>query len=265
MRSCASGMSLRPKRRRGNSALDLNQTHPIAMLAGGIGVTPMISMINALCQSGSKRDVYFAFALRHGGDHVFKDHLRSVAARCPNIRMHVLYENPRTQDVPDHDYARVGRIDGTFLREMLPSLEMEYYLCGPGGMMDAVSRTLANEGIAREKIKTESFGPSSLAFRAALADADRDCDAETPQGFTVTFGKSGKTVPWANEAATLLELAEMNGVDISFGCRYGDCGTCMTRLVRGRVKYLHPTDVHPDPGTCLPCSCKPETDIELDA
>ncbi len=56
----------------------------------------------------------------------------------------------------------------------------------------------------------------------------------------------------------------MNGVEISFGCRYGDCGTCMTRLIRGKVKYLHPTDVHPDPGTCLPCSCKPETAIELD-
>ncbi len=249
----------------GEFCLDLNQTHPIVMLAGGIGVTPMISMLNGLCQTGSKRDVYFAFALRHGGDHVFKDHLRSLAARCPNIRMHVLYENPRLQDAPDIDYARVGRIDGSFLCEILPRLDMEYYLCGPGGMMDAISQILMEEGVAREKIKTESFGPSSLAFRAALAAEDRDRDAETSEGLTVTFAKSGKSVSWSNDAATILELAEMNGVDISFGCRYGDCGTCLTRLIRGRVKYLHPTDARPDPGTCLPCSCKPETDIELDA
>ncbi len=55
----------------GQFCLDLKQTHPIVMLAGGIGVTPMISMINAICRSGFRREVYFAFALRHGGDHVF--------------------------------------------------------------------------------------------------------------------------------------------------------------------------------------------------
>ena len=80
----------------------------------------------------------------------------------------------------------------------------------------------------------------------------------------VTFARSGKTAPWNSEAETLLEFAESLGVDISSGCRYGDCGTCMTRLIRGTVQYLHTTGVQPDPGTCLPCSCRPETDIELD-
>lgn len=103
------------------------------------------------------------------------------------------------------------------------------------------------------------------AFRSGIPDQEMDADAETAQALTVTFAKSGKTVPWTKKAATLLELAEMHGVDISFGCRYGDCGTCLTRLLRGRVQYIHPTDAHPDPGTCLPCSCKPETAIELDA
>ena len=81
----------------------------------------------------------------------------------------------------------------------------------------------------------------------------------------VTFTRSGKTVPWTGESSSLLEFSEAHGVDISFGCRYGDCGTCMTRLIRGTVQYLHPTGASPDPGTCLPCSCKPETDVELDA
>ncbi len=249
----------------GKFYLDPNETHPVAMLAGGIGVTPMISMINGLCQAGSSREVYFVFALRHGGDHVFKEHLRAIAARCPNIRMHVLYETPRPEDAPGIDHDRIGRIDGALLRQILPSLDMEYYVCGPPGMMNAISATLINEGIARERIKTESFGPSSLAFRSALAAEVQDSNTEASPELTVTFAKSGKIVPWSSDAATVLELAEMNGVDITFGCRYGDCGTCLTRLVSGRVKYLHPTDVQPDPGTCLPCSCKPETAIELDA
>jgi ferredoxin-NADP reductase len=249
----------------GNFHLDMKQAHPVVMLAGGIGVTPMISMLNALCQAGSKRDVYFVFALRHGGDHVFKAHLRSLVERCPNIRMHVLYEIPRPQDALGIDYDRVGRIDGALLLDLLPSLDMEYYICGPSAMMNAVSETLMNGGVLRERIKTESFGSSSLAFRSALAAEEADTNTATSPKLTVTFAKSRKTVPWSRDTASLLELAEMNGVDIMSGCRYGDCGTCMTRLVRGTVRYLHPTDVRPDSGTCLPCSCEPETDIELDA
>src|SRR5665213_4161378 len=199
----------------GKFYIDLNESHPIVMLAGGIGVTPMISMINALCHAGSSRDVYFVFALRHGGDHVFKEHLQAVTARCPNLCMHVLYENPRPQDAPGVDYHRIGRIDGLLLREILPSLDMDYYLCGPPGMMNAISETLKNEGISEARIRTESFGPSSFAFRSALAAEEEDINAETTPQLTVTFAKSGKTVPWTTQTATVLELAEMNGIDIS--------------------------------------------------
>jgi ferredoxin-NADP reductase len=249
----------------GNFYLDLQQSHPIALLAGGIGVTPMISMINALRHSGSSREVHFVVALRHGGDHVFKEHLRAVAADFPNIRMRILYENPRQQDVLGTDYHRVGRIDLPLLREILPSLDLEYYVCGPSGMMDAISSALTMEAISNDRIKTESFGPSSLAFRSATAAEVVEYDSQPSRDLVVTFAKSGKAAPWTDEANTLLEFADAHGVDISFGCRYGDCGTCMTRLVRGVVKYLHPTGASPDPGTCLPCSCKPETDVELDA
>lgn len=186
----------------GKFYIDLNQMHPIVMLAGGIGVTPMISMINALCQAGSNRVVYFIFALRHGGDHVFKEHLRSVTTHSPNIRMHVLYENPRPQDVLDIDYHRIGRVDGPLLREILPQLDLEYYVCGPSGMMKAISEILLNERVPQEKIKTESFGPSSLAFRSAVA-AEEDAHAETLPELTVTFARRGKTVPWTTQATTV--------------------------------------------------------------
>lgn len=249
----------------GNFYLDLQQSHPIALLAGGIGVTPMISMINAVRQSQRGREVHFMFALRHGGDHVFKKHLAQVAAECENIRMHVLYENPRPQDVAGVDYHRAGRINLAVLREMLPTLDMEYYVCGPSAMMNAISTTLAAEGISSSRIRTESFGPSSLALRAATTAEVENSDVQESAEPVVTFARSGKTVSWTRDANTLLEFAEGHGIDISSGCRYGDCGTCMTRLIRGTVKYLHPTGAQPDPGTCLPCSCRPETDVELEA
>jgi ferredoxin len=142
---------------------------------------------------------------------------------------------------------------------------MEYYVCGPSAMMNAISNLLAAEAIPNSRIRTESFGPSSLAFRAAAAAEIEDSDAQPSPEPVVTFTRSGKTLSWTRDAITLLEFAEAHGIDISSGCRYGDCGTCMTRFIRGTVKYLHPTGAQPDPGTCLPCSCRPETDVELEA
>jgi ferredoxin len=110
----------------------------------------------------------------------------------------------------------------------------------------------------------EKFIMKSNVVEGNSAEAD-ELDSRASSEFLVTFARSGKTVPWTADANSLLEFAEEHGVDMSFGCRYGDCGTCMTHLIRGSVQYLHPTGASPDPGTCLPCSCKPETDIELDA
>jgi ferredoxin len=110
---------------------------------------------------------------------------------------------------------------------------------------------------------SREFIVKSVVEREAAEEAESNSQASSE--LLVTFSKSGRSVPWDRDAESLLEFAEAHGVDISFGCRYGDCGTCMTRLIRGAVEYLHPTGALPDTGTCLPCSCKPETDIELDA
>jgi ferredoxin len=82
---------------------------------------------------------------------------------------------------------------------------------------------------------------------------------------TVTFAFSDETYPWTEEDSNLLRFAEKHGVEISSGCEYGDCGTCLTGLLAGEVEYLHETGSRPDPGTCLPCSCKPSTSIVLNA
>jgi ferredoxin len=90
---------------------------------------------------------------------------------------------------------------------------------------------------------------------------------DSPQGgeITVTFFVAEETFPWTGKEATLLEFAEEHGIPISFGCTYGDCGTCLIDLIDGEVEYLHETGVTPEPGTCLPCSCRPKTSVILRA
>ena len=247
----------------GNFWLDLGQNHPVVMLAGGIGVTPMMSMLEALDRAASSRTVYFFFALRHSGDHVFRSRLKAIAERRPNVRTRVFYEEIRSHDVPGRDYHQTGRISIVTLREHLPSLGMEYYICGPSGMMKELTEGLAGAGVAADAIRTESFGPSSTAYLAPAASGTEE--QASPSKITVTFAQSQITVPWTGEVPSLLQLAETNRVDISSGCQYGDCGTCMVRLLEGKVTYHHAVGARIDPGCCLPCSCRPETSIVLDA
>jgi ferredoxin len=80
----------------------------------------------------------------------------------------------------------------------------------------------------------------------------------------VTFERSGVVVHWDMACGDLLHFAEANGVEINAGCRYGDCGACLTSIVSGEVEYLHEIGADPHENTCLPCSCKPSTDLILD-
>jgi ferredoxin len=82
---------------------------------------------------------------------------------------------------------------------------------------------------------------------------------------TVTFSFTDETLPWTGEYPTILKLAEAYHIPISAGCEYGDCGTCLIDLLSGEVEYLHATGITPERGTCLPCSCRPKTSVELRA
>jgi hypothetical protein len=260
------GTIIEAKAPAGNFWLDPQQEHPVVMLAGGIGVTPMMSMLEALARTGSKREVYFFFALRNAGDHVFKARLNQISRRCPGMRMTVFYARVRPGDIENQDYHATGRISLDSVCALLPACDLEYFLCGPPGMMKSFSDQLLEQGVAPARIRTESFGPSSVALRQLISsDKDAMNAFQKAAGTTVTFARSAVNVPWTGEVQSLLQLAETNGVEISSGCQYGDCGTCMTRLLEGKVQYLHPTGARADPGHCLPCSCRPDGPVVLDA
>lgn len=88
---------------------------------------------------------------------------------------------------------------------------------------------------------------------------------EATSPLIVHFSESNLSVEWDDQFESLLDLAEQHGMPINAGCRYGDCSTCQTQLLEGKVNYNHATGVRPDAGYCLPCSCRPLTSITLAA
>ena len=116
----------------------------------------------------------------------------------------------------------------------------------------------AAQGVPAADIHYESFGPASLNKRPAPVPT-----TTTANAIAVRFSRSGKSVPWDGSVASLLELAEGQGIAVDSGCRAGSCGTCETRIESGAVAYSQTPDADLKPGHCLLCICTPTTDLTL--
>lgn len=245
----------------GHFFLDLNMGSSVVLISGGVGITPCLSMLNELIASGSKREIWWFYGVRHGGEHIMRDHVAELAAKHPNINLHVCYSNPRPEDRLGPDYQHVGRVGVDLFKQLLPSNNYDYYMCGPGPMMESVVKGLAEWGVPDARVHYEAFGPASVKKAAAVAPAP----APDAKPITVTFGRSGKTVPWNPAVGSLLALADTSGAAIASGCCAGQCGTCLTAIRSGEVSYVQEPGSKPEAGSCLACVAIPKGDLVLEA
>ena len=144
------------------------------------------------------------------------------------------------------------------LRSTLKLMRYQFYVCGPKPMMESLVPGLASWRVESRDIFYESFGPATLIRH------DKPISVNV-EPITVTFGQSDRRIGWSAKAASLLELAEENGVDVASGCRAGSCGSCQTRLIAGEVEYQQQPDAEIEPGHCLLCISTPKCDITLAA
>ena len=264
----AVGSRLQVRAPAGDFFLRADSDRPVALLSGGVGLTPMISMLNHLVADGATRPVWFIHGVRDGAEHAFGPHVRDLAKRYAHVNAHVAYLEPRPEDVEGRDYDTAGVITLDLLKRLLPGPACDFYLCGPPPFMKALYNALLDWGVEEARIYYEFFGPASVLKEvkapkpSPAAKTDAPADAA---GLKVTFRKSGRTVDWDPKAGTILELAEANGLTPDFSCRSGVCHTCMCRLVAGEVEYVDDGVFMPDePDQVLICSSRPKTDVTVD-
>ena len=246
----------------GHFFLDMSKSCPIVLLAGGVGITPMLCMANAIVASGTKREAYFFFGVRNRKEHMHKADLEKLAAQHDNIHIHVCYSAPAEGDVKGKDYQHEGRVGIELLKEVLPSNNFEYYLCGAGPFMKSITDGLEAWGVPDKDVYFEAFGPASIKKKVA---APTPTETTHMAKLNVTFSRSGKTVRWEPANENLLEFALAQGVKVDSGCRAGGCGSCVVAIKSGSVDYLKKPDAQPDAGSCLTCVCRPKSDLVLDA
>ena len=142
----------------GDFTLRAEQATPVVLLSGGVGLTPMVSMLNHLVARDDGRQIRFVHACRDSSVHAMKTHINSVAQARPNVRKVVYYENVGAGDQPGRDYDYAGRMDLQAIRDVAVLPDADYYLCGPLPFMNAQRKSLSELGVASDRIHAEVFG-----------------------------------------------------------------------------------------------------------
>jgi ferredoxin-NADP reductase len=227
----------------------------------------MISMLNAIVESGSKRTAWFIHGSRNKRVHAMGEHVRRVAAEHKNIRAHIRYSEPLSEERVGRDYDDKGHVNIELLKHLLPSKDFDFYLCGPAPFMKSMFNGLLDWGIPQVRIHYEFFGPASVlgGERAKVSTPKRAAEVTQCCGeIEVSFSKSGVKANWNPSFESILDLAEANGLSPDYSCRSGICHTCVCTLEEGEVEYvLEPLDP-PDPGSALICCSQPKTNIVVD-
>jgi nitric oxide dioxygenase len=146
----------------GNFFIDVHATTPVVLISGGVGLTPMISMLNRVLQSPG-REIVFVHGARNSAVHAMKDHLRTVAAQHPNFKAFVFYDAPLPQDRQGKDYDFSGIVDIDKIADAIKLPDADYYICGPIPFMRLQHDALIARGIKEPKVHYEVFGPDLFA------------------------------------------------------------------------------------------------------
>ncbi|HJV69067.1 2Fe-2S iron-sulfur cluster-binding protein [Ideonella sp.] len=244
----------------GRFFIDPDPAVPVVLVAGGIGITPMMSMLGWCLATQPGRPVHLYYGVRHGGEQAFKTALAQLAADHPQLTLNVAYSRPRPEDRQGVDYQHAGHVDVALLRGTLPHGRHQFYVCGPAAMMDTLVPGLAEWGVPAADIDHEAFGPAAVRRPTAQPAAPTVAAA-----LQVRFERSGRTLDWDAQAGNLLDFAERHGIEVESGCRSGGCGSCETRLLSGSVSYAEPPDHDIAPGHCLLCVGRPQSALVLEA
>jgi nitric oxide dioxygenase len=154
------GATVRASAPAGDFFLADGDGRPIVLFSGGVGLTPMVSMLDSMVDRGLERPVWYVHAAVSGRVHAMKQHVREVTSAHDAIRSVVFYEFPAPQDVRGEDYDFSGRITMDWVKHAVPVPEADFYFCGPKGFMRLLNLGLRAIDVPEDRIHFEFFGPA---------------------------------------------------------------------------------------------------------
>ncbi len=132
---------------------------PIVFMAGGIGVTPLLSMAKSLVAAHHDAPVFFLQATRNSKVHAMRSEIEALKSSGSNVQTKVIYDEPLDDDLTSGKCDLIGRIDTNLIRDWTPVAEAKFYFCGPKAFMQAAASILNELGVDDSRIHFECFGP----------------------------------------------------------------------------------------------------------
>jgi ferredoxin-NADP reductase len=224
---------------------------PLVLLSAGVGLTPMISILNHLVSQNDARDVWFIHSTKSLQTRIMASHLKELQKKVPSVRFKIFL----TATSADVNGAVAGRLAPELLEQTLGSLNFSFFICGPASFIQTFSQYLSTRGVPGRDVQYELFTTST---------PERVSPSLVQKKAKITFGLSGISFDWESKAETLLDFSERKGISIPFSCRAGTCLTCETRLIEGSVQYIDEPLVSVKEDHILPCCAVPAGDISIE-
>jgi len=217
--------------------LDPTATRHYLGIAGGSGITPILSIMKAVLGAEPKSRFTLIYGNRRQRSTMFAEELEDLKNRyLSRLVLHMVFSQEAT-DLPLYN----GRIDrakiGEFLGTLVDPRGIDHaFVCGPHGVNDEAEAALLAAGLAPERIHVERFGiPDESGPGKRAVQPPREGDAADA---LVTIVRDGiaREIEFHAEQGNVLDAAAAAGLEVPFSCKSGVCCTCRAKLLEGEVR-----------------------------
>ncbi len=239
----------------------LRDAEKVICVAGGSGITPFVSMANAIADGDEDFEMVLLYGSRDYDNILFRDELAEIEKKCDKVKIvHVLSDENAA--IPEG--SEKGFVTAELIKKYAPENEAySVFICGPQVMYDFLDGELPKLGIEKKYIRREMFGE----FHNPASQADYPADVPETVKITVTIQDKTYTVAGLT-SDSVMQTLEKNRISVPARCRSGECGFCHSHLIEGKVyvpKHLEYRRLADYKFGCIhPCCSFPLTDLVID-
>ncbi len=238
----------------------LRDAKKVICVAGGSGITPFVSMANAIADGDEDFEMTLLYGSRNYDNILFKAELDAIAEKCDKIKIvHVLSDDKKCR----RKGIEKGFITAELIKKYAPEDEAySVFLCGPQQMYEFVDKELEKLQLEKKYIRHEMFGEFHNP------QTQEDYPAGIPETVRITVTIQDKTyIVKGSSNDSVMQILEKNGLSAPARCRSGECGFCHSHLLSGKVyvpKHLEKRRLADYEFNCIhPCCSFPLTDLEI--
>ncbi|HQQ95025.1 MAG TPA: FAD-binding oxidoreductase [Bacteroidia bacterium] len=250
-----------------NTVLTGSSKKNYLLFAGGSGITPMMSIIKSVLYVEKQSQIQLIYANRNKESSIFRTEIENLAAAHPNLKVLFVYD----QAVEGWPELQTGIISVDKAKALINAAQAEkadeYFICGPGPLMENARLALESLGVKKEKIHIEYFTSVADAVNKAEQASNTNVNAHIK---VIQYGVETE-FELETSGISVLEAAIEAGVDAPFSCKGAVCCTCRAKVLEGKVKMnanFALTDQEVAEGYVLTCQSHPLTEtvvIDYDA